>query len=70
MYGFDSSQRYIELEFALGAYDAGMETQSVVATAPADQLGPTGHYLIYAVSHLTGAPTLRVPSVGQFIHLN
>ncbi|MBL8863904.1 MAG: DUF1929 domain-containing protein [Planctomycetes bacterium] len=67
-YGFDSSQRYIELEFSLGAYDPGMGTQDVLATAPSDDLGPAGHYLIFVVSHRED-PTRRVPSVGQFLRL-
>lgn len=69
-FGFDSSQRYIELEFTPDEYDPGMGSQKVLAVAPPQDLGPTGHYMIFVLSHLSGASTVRVPSVGQFIYLN
>lgn len=69
-YGFDSSQRYIELEFTLGSYDLQTGTQNVTATAPADDLGPAGYYMLFVVSHLSGAAQVRVPSVAQFVYLN
>ena len=69
-YGYDSSQRYIELEFGLGNYDPQMGTQDVTALAPNEDLGPTGYYMLFVVSHRGANTDDRVPSVGQFIHLN
>ena len=70
-YGFDSSQRYIELDFTLGAYDPQMGTQDVVATAPTDDLGPPGYYMLFVVSRIgAGTQAPRVPSVAQFVYLN
>ncbi|MEQ1729141.1 MAG: galactose oxidase early set domain-containing protein [Vicinamibacterales bacterium] len=69
-FGFDSSQRYIELNFTLGAFDPAMGTQSVVALAPADDLGPPGYYMLFVMSRIGGPTQPRVPSVAQFIYLN
>ncbi len=69
-YGVDTSQRYIELAFTLGGWNGTTGMENVTVTAPADDLGPPGYYMLHVVTHLGSNLTDRVPSVGQFIYLN
>jgi len=50
VFGFDTSQRYIELDNAFASYDpvSGIEVRSV--TAPSTDLGPPGYYMLFVVS--------------------
>lgn len=63
---FDNDQRYIELDFTAGAVDPNHE-QSLQVTAPADDMGPPGYYMLFAVRRTTDvAPNHRVPSEGGY----
>jgi hypothetical protein len=68
-FGFDTSQRYIDLDFqpVPDSYTGGVEQLTVLA--PNDDLGPAGHYMLFVVSHQSSAPSNRVPSEGQFVRL-
>jgi hypothetical protein len=68
-YSIDAGQRYIDLDYAFGAYDPLLGIQDLTATAPADDLGPQGYYMMFVVAHLASDPANRVPSIGEFIYL-
>jgi len=69
VFAFDTSQRYIELNFTPSDYSQATGIEILNVSAPPEDLGPPGYYMLFVVSHLTSAPTVRVPSVAQFIRL-
>ncbi len=66
-YGFDTSQRYVELQFNSNGYTQGVD--SLTVQAPPDDLGPPGHYMLFVVTRWFASPALRVPSQAQFVRL-
>jgi len=69
VFAFDTSQRYIELNFTASPYSQSTGIQVLNVIAPADDLGPPGFYMLFVVSHLASAPTVRVPSEANFVRL-
>lgn len=59
---FDGDQRYIELEFV-----EGENPGDYTVTPPADDLGPPGYYMLFAIRDVQGQG--RNPSVGHFLRL-
>ena len=62
---FDNDQRYIELPFASQGDVGGIETFSVAQ--PADDLGPPGYYMLFAVRNLGSLQ--RVPSEAWWLRI-
>jgi hypothetical protein len=66
---FDADQRLIDLTFGQPANEVpGIDT--FVVTAPTDDLGPAGYYMLFAVEHDPAMSTHRVPSMARFIRLH
>jgi hypothetical protein len=65
-HGFDSDQRYIELPFSAGIPSAGKVTLSV--TAPRENLGPAGIYMLWVVVRDASTPTpVRLPTAAVWL---
>lgn len=62
---FDNDQRYIELPFASQGVVGGIETFQVAQ--PADDLGPPGYYMLFAVRNLGSQQ--RAPSEAWWVKL-
>lgn len=68
---FDSDQRYIELaSTATGTWDPVTQPiQTFSVTAPADDLGPPGFYMLFAVEWDSASASMKAPSVAAFVRL-
>jgi hypothetical protein len=64
-HNFDADQRYIELSATHTDSEAPFSIYQV--TAPAEDLGPAGYYMLFVVA--TDAQGMRVPSNAHFIRL-
>ena len=58
----DANQRYVEL-----AFTPGPGADEITVTAPAFELAPKGHYMIFVTEHRTSPNDRRVPSVAKFV---
>ena len=69
---FDPSQRYIEQAFTVDSVSTDIpptvELWTLTVTAPNEQLGPPGYYMLFAVEKRNSDGEL-VPSVGEFIQI-
>jgi hypothetical protein len=63
-HAFDIDQRYIELPFTIQSGSSG--THRATVTLPAEDLGPPGWYMMYAVQN-DSAHGYRVPSIAWWI---
>jgi len=61
----DMDQRYIELDFQFIGTAHGLKQYRI--TAPTEDLGPAGYYMLFAVERNSESTPRRAPSVAQFI---
>lgn len=67
---FDSDQRYIELAHAQGTPGfVSLGTERHLLTAPANDLGPAGYYMLFALRRSQTNPNELLPSQASFIKI-
>lgn len=68
---FDTDQRYIDLDYEVTQYAVvfpeNVTRLTLDVEAPWERLGPPGWYMLFAVAQDSSGN--RIPSVGQFMHL-